>query len=116
MEQASREILFETISAEIKSARRRLGLSQAELARMVKLTQAHVSGIENGRVIPRFDTLVEIVRALEMDLVLVPRSISFIVKYMAKNKREGRELFPNEPMYGDMETEEEEEGPPDFGR
>lgn len=64
----------EDICRELKAARRRLGWSQAELGRRVGLPQAHISGIETGRIRPRFDTLLEVARILRMDLMLVPAS------------------------------------------
>lgn len=51
------------------------GWSQLELGRQVGLPQVHISGIETGKVVPRFNTLVELVRVLGYDLLLVPRSL-----------------------------------------
>lgn len=64
----------ENIRRELKAARKQLGWSQAELGRRVGLPQAHISGIETGRIRPRFDTLLEVARILCMDLMLVPAS------------------------------------------
>ena len=64
----------EHIRRDLKAARKQLGWSQAELGRRVGLPQAHISGIETGRIRPRFDTLLEVARILRMDLVLVPAS------------------------------------------
>ena len=64
----------ENICRDLKAARKRLGWSQAELGRRVGLPQAHISGIETGRIRPRFDTLLEVARTLRMDLKLVPAS------------------------------------------
>jgi transcriptional regulator with XRE-family HTH domain len=57
------------------AARRQLGWSQAELGRRVGLPQVHISGIETGKVAPRCDTLLDLVRVLDYDLLLVPRSL-----------------------------------------
>ena len=64
----------EHIRRGLKAARQQLGWSQAELGRRVGLPQAHISGIETGRIRPRFDTLLEVARILRMDLLLVPAS------------------------------------------
>ena len=64
----------EDFRRDLKAARGRLGWSQAELGRRVGLPQAHISGIETGRIRPRFDTLLEVARILRMDLMLVPAS------------------------------------------
>ena len=50
------------------------------------LTQKHVSNIETGKVVPRFDTLLEIVWALNYDLVLVPRSATALVDSLVRGR------------------------------
>jgi HTH-type transcriptional regulator/antitoxin HipB len=55
--------------------RNKRGWSQAELGRRVGLPQAHISGIETGKVMPRYNTLLDLVRVLGYDLLLVPRSL-----------------------------------------
>ena len=74
----------ENIRRDLKTARKRLGWSQAELGRCVGLPQAHISGIEAGRIRPRFDTLLEVARALRMDLKLVPASCGPMVDALAR--------------------------------
>ncbi len=56
-------------------ARQQLGWSQRELARRLGIGQRHVSGIESGKIVPRYDTLLEIVRTLDRDLIMVPRAL-----------------------------------------
>jgi HTH-type transcriptional regulator / antitoxin HipB len=60
---------------QIREARRSRGWSQRELGRHLGIPQMHVSGIEAGKIVPRFDTLLDYVRSLDYDLVLVPRSL-----------------------------------------
>ena len=60
---------------ELKGSRENRGWSQRELGRHLGLPQMHVSGIESGKIVPRFDTLLDYVRGLDYDLVLVPRSL-----------------------------------------
>jgi transcriptional regulator with XRE-family HTH domain len=69
------EGLPETLRAELKAARLRRGWSQLDLGRRIGLPQAHISGIETGKTVPRYDTLLDLVRVLDFDLVMVPRSI-----------------------------------------
>jgi len=59
----------------IRDARKRAGLSQAQLADALGTTQSVVSRWERGHDTPRADTLVAILRACgyEADLVLRPR-------------------------------------------
>ena len=56
----------------LRYVRRRAGLSQRELAERAGSTQSAVSRIESGAVIPRFDTLTELVRACGAWIDLVP--------------------------------------------
>jgi len=56
-------------------ARHSHGWSQRDLASKVGLPQVHISAIETGKVAPRFNTLLDLVRILDQDLVLVPRSL-----------------------------------------
>jgi transcriptional regulator with XRE-family HTH domain len=62
-------------AALIRDARRRAGLTQAQLAAALGTTQSVVSRWERGHDAPRVDTLVEILRAcgFEADVVLRPR-------------------------------------------
>jgi ribosome-binding protein aMBF1 (putative translation factor) len=52
-----------TVMAAIARARRRAGLSQAELARRMKTTQSTVARLESGRGQPSTRTLVRFARA-----------------------------------------------------
>lgn len=75
-----------TLRRAITRARRARTMSQAELGRLVGLPQAHVSGIETGRVVPRYDTLLELIRVLGHDLVLVPRDLVPIVEALIRDR------------------------------
>jgi HTH-type transcriptional regulator / antitoxin HipB len=57
------------------TARHAKGWSQRELASRVGLPQVHISAIETGKVAPRFNTLLDLVRILGFDLLLVPRPL-----------------------------------------
>jgi len=91
-------------------ARRQRGWSQAELGQRVGLPQTHISGIETGKVVPRFDTLLEIVRILDHDLLLVPRELVPVVQSLTRNHG-NRDAYAadNEderPLYAHDEKEE----------
>jgi HTH-type transcriptional regulator / antitoxin HipB len=85
-------------------ARRQRGWSQAELGRRVGLPQMHISGIETGKVVPRFDTLLELVRALDHDLLLVPRDLVPLVQSLTRDR--GIEEGEDRPLYAPDEEEE----------
>jgi HTH-type transcriptional regulator / antitoxin HipB len=101
--------LPETLRERLQTARREKGMSQAALGQIVGLPQAHISGIESGRIVPRFDTLLDLVRVLDFDLVLVPREMVGMVEGLVRhaNGEEERPLY--EPDGEEEDGEEAEE-------
>ena len=63
----------EHLADTLKNARRAKGLSQRALGKKVAVPQSHVSKIENGAVDPRVSSFMELARALDLELMLVPR-------------------------------------------
>ncbi|MEA2554880.1 MAG: hypothetical protein QOI60_211 [Actinomycetota bacterium] len=57
----------------VKTARRRAGFTQRELARRSGVAQPTVSRIESGRMSPTFDTLSALVRTCGMQLLALDR-------------------------------------------
>jgi transcriptional regulator with XRE-family HTH domain len=76
---------------ELTAARKKRGWSQAELGRRAGLPQAHVSGIETGKIAPRVDTFLDLVRVLGLDLVLVPRELVPAVTTLVREARSSSE-------------------------
>lgn len=98
---------------ELRKARRERGWSQLELGRRIGIPQGHVSGIETGKVVPRFDTLLDLVRVLDRDLILVPRALVPAVQALARDYQEGREArleAGTRPLYAAEESEGEPDG------
>lgn len=91
-------------------ARRKHGWSQADLGQRVGLPQMHISGIETGRVVPRYDTLLDLVRTLDYDLLLVPRDLAPVVQSLIRDRRirleHGTEPAGERPLYA-LDDEEE---------
>ena len=79
--------LPEAMRRELVKARQKRGWSQAELGRRVGLPQVHISGIETGKVAPRFTTLLDLVRVLDHDLLLVPRPLVPAVQALIRDHR-----------------------------
>ena len=75
------------IRRELKEARLKRGWSQAELGRRASLPQMHISGIESGKIVPRFDTLLDLVRVLDFDLLMVPRALVPAVQALVRDQR-----------------------------
>lgn len=63
-------------SEQLKRARQARRLSQAEVAEAAGLSRMTVQKLEAGSVDARLSTLVELVRALGLELTLVPRELT----------------------------------------
>ena len=92
---------------ELRTARIAKGLSQLELGRRAGLPQTHISGIENGKVVPRFDTLLDVIRCLNLDLVMVPRELVPVVAGILRDFK-GRDAEENTPLYAITGDDEED--------
>jgi transcriptional regulator with XRE-family HTH domain len=91
------------------AARSAHGWSQRELATRVGLPQVHISAIETGKVTPRFDTLLDLVRVLGFDLMLVPRALVPAVQSLVRDSRQSGAGGAGEgerPLYGVDEIDE----------
>jgi transcriptional regulator with XRE-family HTH domain len=95
--------LPEAMLRDLKTARRKRGWSQAELGRRVGLPQMHISGIETGKIVPRFDTLLDFVRVLDYDLLMVPRSLVPAVQSLIRDHDRDTE---ERPLYANDEESE----------
>ena len=70
----------------------------------------HISKIETGSVVPRSDTLLDLVRILEHDLILVPRDLVRVVQALVcdhhKRQTHGYDLNEEQTLYSLDEDEE----------
>ncbi|MBA3239470.1 MAG: helix-turn-helix transcriptional regulator [Parachlamydiaceae bacterium] len=94
------------IGAAIKAGRLQMGLSQRALSAKTKIPQSHLSKIENGGVDLQASSLVEILRVLNLELMLFPRV--FIPTFQALLKDVGKNSEKQIPKY-QLEVKEEEE-------
>jgi hypothetical protein len=68
----------------------------------------HISGIETGKIVPRFNTLLDLVRVLDYDLLLVPRSLVPAVQALIRDQRrpdQGGVDEEERPLYAADEPE-----------
>jgi HTH-type transcriptional regulator / antitoxin HipB len=72
-------------------ARQKRGWSQRDLASRLWIGQRHISGIESGKIVPRYDTLLEIVRMLDRDLIMVPRALVPVVQSLVRDHLKDQE-------------------------
>jgi transcriptional regulator with XRE-family HTH domain len=79
------EGLPEDLRRTLKEARAKRGWTQRDLASRLGLTQTHISGIESGKIVPRYDTLLELVRILDRDLLMVPRALVPVVQSLIRD-------------------------------
>lgn len=86
---------IEQIAMSLKEAREAKGLSQRALSKLVDVPQSHISKIENGGVDLRITSLVEIARALDLEVTLVPRKNLSAVRSITRQSSSG---------VGNMET------------
>lgn len=64
----------EHIAKALREARAEKGLSQRALSIVAGVPQGHISKIETGAVDLRLSSLIELARALDLELELVPRN------------------------------------------
>ena len=98
----------------LKETREKRGWSQKELGSRIGLPQMHISGIESGKIVPRYDTLLEIVRMLDHDLIMVPRALVPVVQSLVRDhvkdlRGEGEER----PLYAADRDEDNPQEPRD---
>ena len=75
---------IEQIANDLKAARHAKGLSQRALSGLVGVPQSHISKIERGGVDLRLSSLVELARALDLEVTLVPRKNLSAVRTITK--------------------------------
>ena len=75
---------IEHIAQILRQAREEKGLSQRALSERVGLQQSHISNIENSTVDLKTSNLIELSRALELEPILVPRTLINTVKAMIR--------------------------------
>jgi HTH-type transcriptional regulator / antitoxin HipB len=102
------EGLPEDLRRELKKAREHRSWSQRELGSRLGLPQMHISGIESGKIVPRYDTLLELVRVLDHDLIMVPRALVPVVQSLIRDhkRRDGQGESEERALYGDNGQEE----------
>lgn len=70
----------EELIAQVRQAREKAAVSQRELSTRSGLTQSHISHIERGNIEPGLSSLIDLARALDLEIVLVPKMLLPAVK------------------------------------
>ena len=97
---------MENIGLLLKKARLQKGLSQKAVALMIGLQQSHLSKIENGLVDLQTSSLIQLSRALDLELMLIPRILVHTVEALQRGLNENTE--EPRPMYELSKDEYEE--------
>ena len=107
--------LPEDLRRALKEAREKRGWTQRDLASRLGLTQTHISGIESGKIVPRYDTLLELVRILDSDLLMVPRTLVPVVQSLIRDHLRQDQAGESEerPLYGTGDDEQKRPERPD---
>jgi transcriptional regulator with XRE-family HTH domain len=63
------------VVSQLKAARKARGLSQTMLGHLIGLPQSHISKFESGSVDVQLSSLIEMSRALGLEIKLVPRAL-----------------------------------------
>ena len=102
------EGLPEDMRLALKEARIARQWSQRELGRRLGLPQMHISGIESGKIVPRYDTLLELVRILDRDLLMVPRALVPAVQSLIRDhlRHDQQDEGEERPLYGSDDYEQ----------
>jgi len=93
------------IGPQLKKARLEKGLSQHSVSVLVGLPQGHLSKIESGLVDLQLSTLIELTRALDLEVTLVHRSLVKIVDMLQHGTL--NELPSSRPLYQLEDSDEE---------
>jgi transcriptional regulator with XRE-family HTH domain len=98
--------LPEEMRLALKDARVARKWSQRELGSRLGLPQMHISGIESGKIVPRYDTLLELVRILDHDLLMVPRALVPAVQSLIRDHFSNQDGGEERPLYGGGDDDE----------
>ena len=83
----------EGLIAEIRKTREDSGVSQRALSARSGLTQSHISKIERGTLEPGLSSLIDMARALDLELVVVPKKLLPAVKGILRTTKAEQELL-----------------------
>lgn len=74
----------ESLTAQAREVREASGVSQRALSERAGLTQSHISQIESGKMEPGLSSFIDMTRALDLELMLVPKKLVPAVLGMVK--------------------------------
>ena len=73
------------IYEQLRTARIKKNLNQAQLGKKIGAAQGYVSNIEAGKIDMRVSNFIEMARVLDLELILVPRRLTPLIKSIIKD-------------------------------
>lgn len=92
---ADQGLRLEGLASRLKAARAQKRLSQRALSQKTGLPQSHISKIESGHVDIKASSLVELARALGLEIMLVPQTVVPAVEALSRSPTEGERPSAN---------------------
>lgn len=74
----------ENLIAQVREVREASGISQRALSERAGLTQSHISQIEGGKMEPGLSSFIDLTRALDLEVMLVPKKLVSAVLGLVK--------------------------------
>jgi transcriptional regulator with XRE-family HTH domain len=65
----------ESLVSQIREVREASGISQRRLSELAGLTQSHISQVEGGKMEPGLSSFIDLTRALDLEVMLVPKKL-----------------------------------------
>jgi len=91
---------IEYLTKAVKKAREAKKLSQRALSRKIGMPQAQISKIENAAVDLKTSSLITLARALDMEVMLVPRKhVPAVTSFLKVSKQTGTNVPSQRPAY-----------------
>lgn len=105
-----RNIRYLPILQALKARRIEKRWSQRDLAQKIGTPQSHLSKIESGLTDPRLCSLIELARTLELELMLIPRSLAPAVRAIVRGSTgQGNLQTPAYAITPDDEEDDDDE-------
>jgi transcriptional regulator with XRE-family HTH domain len=101
---SSKRDSFTSLGHTLRAAREQKGLTQRALADSLGLRQRQISDLERAAMDPRFSTVQDVARALELEVALVPRRLVSTIDGLQR-----REQNSSTPMYA-LEEDKDDAG------
>jgi len=89
--------LLGELRAQLREGRRRTKLTQDQVASRAGLSRASYRAIETGATAPRASTLINIARAIGMEMMLIPKEMVPAVQAMLRSSDDDQPAFTADP-------------------